>query len=120
MLKVLTKAEEQVMQALWHLHKKAGLKDVVEAMADPKPHSNTVATVLKILHEKGFITIEPIGRINVYAPAVSKEKYSQHSMQNLVQTYFDGSFSNTVSAMIQSKKLSIDDLEALLNQLKHS
>ena len=39
-------------------------------------------------------------------------------MQTLVQNYFDGSFSNTVSAMVQNNKLSIDDLEALLYELK--
>ena len=96
MLKTLTKAEEQVMRALWQLQRKAGLKDVKEAMPKQKSHSNTVATVLKILNTKGFVKIEQIGKINVYSPAVSKTKYSQQSMQTLVQNYFDGSFSNTV------------------------
>ncbi len=44
MNKSLTKAEEQVMQVLWKLEK-GYLKDIVEAMPEPKPHSNTVSTV---------------------------------------------------------------------------
>ena len=47
-MKTLTKAEEQVMQALWKLNK-AFLRDLVDVMPAPKPHQNTVATLLKIL-----------------------------------------------------------------------
>ena len=54
-MKSLTKAEEQVMQALWKLEK-GFLKDIVDAMPEPKPHPNTVATLLKILTEKEFVS----------------------------------------------------------------
>ncbi len=50
-MKTLTKAEEEVMQVLWKLDK-AFLKDIVNEMPEPKPHQNTVATILKILVEK--------------------------------------------------------------------
>ncbi|MEI2710638.1 MAG: BlaI/MecI/CopY family transcriptional regulator [Chitinophagaceae bacterium] len=53
MSKPLTKAEEQVMQVIWKLEN-AYLKDVLDNMPEPKPHSNTVATILKILLDKGF------------------------------------------------------------------
>lgn len=43
-MKQLTRAEEQLMQTLWRLEK-AYLKDIVEDQPEPKPHSNTVATV---------------------------------------------------------------------------
>ncbi|MFN9998163.1 MAG: BlaI/MecI/CopY family transcriptional regulator, partial [bacterium] len=55
MNKPLTKAEEQVMQVLWRLGS-AYLKDIVEAMPEPKPHSNTIATIIKILIDKGYIS----------------------------------------------------------------
>ena len=42
------------MQALWKIEK-GFLKDIVEAMPNPKPHSNTVATLLKILIDKKFV-----------------------------------------------------------------
>ncbi|MCC7526297.1 MAG: BlaI/MecI/CopY family transcriptional regulator, partial [Chitinophagaceae bacterium] len=60
-MKSLTKAEEQVMQVLWKLNK-AFLRELVEAMPLPKPHQNTVATLLKILIEKEFVGIELFGR----------------------------------------------------------
>ncbi|MFO0450632.1 MAG: BlaI/MecI/CopY family transcriptional regulator, partial [Pseudomonadota bacterium] len=55
MNKPLTKAEEQVMQVLWRLES-AYLKDIVEAIPEPKPHSNTIATIIKILIDKGYIS----------------------------------------------------------------
>lgn len=62
MNKTLTRAEEQIMQALWRLEKGGYLKDIVEAMPDPKPHHNTVATLLKILVDmKSWASKLPIG-----------------------------------------------------------
>jgi predicted transcriptional regulator len=60
-MKSLTKAEEQIMQALWKLQK-AFLRQIVDAMPAPKPHQNTVATLLKILIEKGFVGVTVLGR----------------------------------------------------------
>ncbi len=117
MKKTLTKAEEQVMQALWKVEK-GFLKDIIDAMPEPKPHSNTVATILKILVEKEFVGIETFGRLNQYQPLVNKESYSNNSMKNLVESYFDGSFSNVVSFMVKKNELSVDDLELLLKQIK--
>ena len=60
-MKTLTKAEEQIMQVLWK-SKKAFLRQIVEAMPNPKPHQNTVATILKILMDKEFVGINVMGR----------------------------------------------------------
>ena len=51
MIKQLTKAEEQIMQVLWK-QEKAYLKDIIDNLPQPTPHSNTVATIVKILIEK--------------------------------------------------------------------
>ena len=117
-MKNLTKAEEQVMQALWKLEK-GFLKDIVEAMPDPKPHPNTVATLLKILTEKEFVSSTMYGRMNEYKPIVSKQSYFKNTMNSLVKGYFDGSFTQAVSFMVEENKLSLEDLELLLNQLKN-
>ena len=116
-MKPLTKAEEQVMQSLWKLEK-AFLREIVEAMPNPKPHQNTVATLLKILGEKEFVGLTAISRHHQYYPLVSKDEYSKRSMKQLVKGYFEGSFSNIVSFLVDEKQLSIQDLELLLKQLK--
>ena len=118
LFKPLTKAEEQIMQTIWKLEK-AYLKDIVDAQTEPKPHSNTVATILKILIDKGFVTIEVHGRVHQYEAIVSKEEYSSSTIRNLVEGYFEGSFADTVSFMLKQKDLKVKDLELLLQQIKH-
>jgi BlaI family penicillinase repressor len=115
--KALTKAEEQIMQVLWKLNK-AFLREIVDALPAPKPHQNTVATILKILGDKEFVGKEIFARMHQYYPLVSKESYSASSIKNLVKRYFGGSFSSVVSSMVKDKNLSLEELELLLEELK--
>ena len=115
--KPLTKAEEQVMQIIWKLNR-AFLREIVEAMPTPKPHQNTVATILKILIDKKFIDIDVVGRMHQYYPIVTKDTYSKASMKTLVKGYFEGSFAEAVSFMVKENNLSVEELELLLQNLK--
>ena len=115
--KVLTKAEEQVMQTLWRLQR-AGLREVTDAMSAPKPHVSTVATMLKILTDKGFVNVEAFARMHFYSPAISKEEYSGQRIAGVAHSYFDGSFEKVISYMVKNRDVSIADLELLVEQLK--
>lgn len=117
-MKPLTRAEEQVMQSIWKLGA-AYLKEITDEQPEPKPHSNTVATILKILIDKGFVKVEVHGRVHKYFPVVSKDEYSSKSIQTLVSNYFEGSFADVVSFMLKHKNLKVKDLELLLEQLKN-
>ena len=116
-MKVLTKAEEQVMQVLWKLEK-GFLREIIDAMPAPKPHQNTVATLLKILVDKEFVSVTVLGRQHMYFPLVGKDEYSKRTMKQMVKGYFEGSFSNVVSFMVKENNISIEELEALLAQIK--
>lgn len=117
-MKKLTQAEEQIMQVLWSLKSGGYIKDFLELLDDPKPHNNTVATLLKILVEKGFVGIKNPNRNNLYYPLVSKSAYSEQSIEGLTARYFEGSYSNVVSFLVDKKQMSIEDLELLLKELK--
>lgn len=117
MEKQLTRAEEQVMQQLWLL-KESFLRELVDSFAEPKPHQNTVATILKTLHHKGFVNIESVGRNHLYIPTISKDEYGKQYVRGLVKNYYKGSFSQLVSFFAKEKEISIEELEAILNQLK--
>lgn len=116
-MKTLTKAEEQIMLVIWKLET-AFLKDIITELPDPKPHNNTVATIVKILTDKEFVGIHVFGRTHQYYPLVTKEAYSQSTIKQLVKGYFEDSFTNVVSFMVKEKNMSISDLELLLKQLK--
>jgi predicted transcriptional regulator len=108
MAKILTKAEEQIMQVIWKLDK-AFLREIIEALPNPKPHNNTVATILKILTEKEFIGIEVFGRTHQYYPLISKDAYSKSTMKNLGE-----------GCGIQDTRCKILDTGCLLDQTKNN
>jgi BlaI family penicillinase repressor len=116
-MKSLTKAEEQVMHVLWKLGK-GFLKDILEATPEPKPHSNTLATILKILVEKGFVEYTVQGRNNIYQPKINKQDYGKKTINHLVKGYFEGSPAKLVSQFVNDNKLTLQELEELLQQIK--
>ena len=117
MIKFLTKSEEHLMQVLWKLGK-GFLKEIIDATPEPKPHSNTVATILKILVEKGFVEYTVHGRNNLYEPLISQAEYGKKSVNQLIKGYFDGSPARLVSQFISDQKLSEAELEQLLQQIQ--
>lgn len=116
-MKPLTKAEEQVMLVVWDLGQ-GFLKDIMEHIPEPRPHSNTVATMLKILVEKEFMEYEVQGRNNLYKPRISKAEYGKKSVNQLVKGYFEGSPAKLVSQFVSDNKLSQQELEALMQQIR--
>ena len=118
-MKSLTRAEEQIMEAIWKIEQ-GFLKDVVQALRNPRPHSNTVATLIRILIEKGYISYEQLGRNNLYKVKITREQYAKKSVSNLMSAYFGGSPINIVSHLINDHKISVPELEDLLKKIKSS
>ena len=115
-MKQLTKAEEEIMQALWQL-KKANVKSVIETLPEPKPAYNTVSTIIRILESKGFVDYEKQGKGHIYFPIVAKESYSNQSINKLVDNYFQGSFKSMVSFFMKKNDISLNELESVLKEI---
>ncbi|WP_439151308.1 BlaI/MecI/CopY family transcriptional regulator [Winogradskyella sp.] len=115
-MKQLTKAEEEIMQALWQL-KKANVKSVIELLPEPKPAYNTVSTIIRILESKGFVDYEKQGKGHIYFPVLAKEAYSNQSINKLVDNYFQGSFKSMVSFFVKKNDVDLGDIESLLEEI---
>lgn len=88
--KLLTKSEFQVMRALWSLPEgDAYTGQILEQHALPKPAYTTLATFLKILTRKGFITSRKIGNMLFYNPLVSQQEYALMYMRHTAECLFD-------------------------------
>ena len=116
----LTKAEEQVMQAVWSLGKGfAG--EIAAAVEEPKPAYRTVLSIIRILETKEFVGHEDFNGNNRYYPLVSKEKYSGQMLGTLMKNYFDASYGSLVSFFLKDKNISaqdLDDLSQLIEQTR--
>ena len=110
--KELTKAEEQVMQAVWRIGKGfAG--DIAAAVEEPKPAYRTVLTEIRILEQKGFVGHKEYNGNNEYYPLVSKTDYSGRMLGTLMDNYFGGSYRQLVSFFMEDKRINKEDLDAL-------
>lgn len=108
----LTKAEEQVMQAVWQLGKGfAG--EIANTVKEPKLAYRTVLSIVRILEQKGFVGHKDYNGNNQYYPLVSKKDYSGKMLGALVKNYFDTSYASLVSFFINDKNISEEDLAAL-------
>ncbi|MBI9059244.1 BlaI/MecI/CopY family transcriptional regulator [Labilibaculum sp. DW002] len=116
-MKELTKAEEQVMQIVWELEK-TNVRDAIACFPDPKPAYTTVATVMNALDKKGFVNKIAQGKSHVFSVKIPKEDYSGFKAGALVTNYFNGSFSRMASFFAKDNKLSIQELEEMIEIAK--
>ena len=120
----LTNKEEEIMRVLWKL-KQAFVKEVVAELPEPKPHYNTISTVIRNMEEKGFISHNAFGKTHQYYPIVSKEAYKKTFMHKTIQHYFEDSYKNVVSFFAKEDKISVSELKEIIsiiekNQKKES
>jgi predicted transcriptional regulator len=113
----LGKREEQIMQIVWRLGQ-AFIKDIIDGLPEPKPHYNTVATMVKILKEKGFLADEKLGNTYRYAPLVTLEAYRQQDVANIKQKYFGNSFSKMLTYFAREEKLSDEEVDELVRLIQ--
>jgi BlaI family penicillinase repressor len=113
----LAKREEQIMQAAWHLGK-AFIKEIIAELPDPKPHYNSVATMVRILEDKGFLAHETFGNTFRYYPAITKEQYQKHAFGDIVKQYFNNSYPSMLAYFAKEQKMSQEELNEILEIIK--
>ncbi len=116
-MKQLAKREDQIMQIVWKL-KTVFIRDIIEALPEPKPHYNTVATIVKILVKKGFLKSEMLGNTHQYSPAVDMEKYRDEHIINIKKKYFGNSLPKMIAYFAKKENLSKQELEELAQLIK--
>jgi predicted transcriptional regulator len=109
----LTKAEEQLMKVLWKLER-AIIRNVVDEYDDPKPAYTTVATIMKILENKGFVDKTPIGNTYEYFPLISKKDYTKGFINRFVGKYFSNSYKSMISSLTENENLSAKEMEEII------
>jgi len=109
----LTNKEEEIMHVLWRL-KKAFVKEIVAELPEPKPHYNTISTVIRKMENKGFVKHIAFGNTHQYYPAISKENYRKGYMQKTINNYFENSYKNVVSFFAKEEKISVDELKEII------
>ncbi len=115
----LNQHEEEIMSLFW----KQGellIRDVLDQLADPKPPYTTLASTIRNLERKGYLSHRMYGTVNIYKPIVNQEDYSKKSINRLGSTVFGGSVGNFLSFMVKEKNISekeINELQDLIDKM---
>ncbi|HEU4470331.1 MAG TPA: BlaI/MecI/CopY family transcriptional regulator [Flavisolibacter sp.] len=113
----LTPQEEEAMLAVWKTGE-GNVKTFLEQIQEPKPPYTTLASTIKNLEKKGYLSSRLIGNAYLYKASVSEEEYKKKFMNGLVKQYFDNSYKELVSFFIEQKKLSASELKELINMIE--
>lgn len=113
----LTKAEEEIMQLIWN-RGRCLVSDLLDDLGEPRPPHSSVSTIVRILEKKGFVGHKAYGRTYEYFPLVTKDSYSKSRLDKIAGDFFDGSFSQMVSFLVEQDRLDADELEAFIATLK--
>lgn len=109
----LSRRERQIMSIVYRL----GIATAAEVLAllDDPPSYSAVRSHLRILEEKGHLRHEQDGPRYVYLPTLSRDRARLGALRQVLQTFFDGSASQAVAALLDSsdRSLSGEELEQL-------
>lgn len=110
----LTDKEEELMRLLWE-HGPMFVSRLLELYPDPKPHFNTVSTVIRRLEAKGFVAHNEISGSFQYYPVAKMETFRSRSLGRIIKSYFKGSYYGAVSTLVAEEKITADELRELLD-----
>ncbi len=114
----LTAKEEEIMNIFWK-NGEMFIRDVLNHIPEPKPNYNTVATQIKFLEDKGFLTRKPVANTYLYCPTISEKEYSGSTISTVVKNYYNNSYMSVVSQFVEEEKMDIEELKALIAQIEN-
>jgi predicted transcriptional regulator len=121
--KPLTEVELQLMNAIWTLGD-CTVKDVQLEVSKTRELAYTsIATIMKILEQKGILKSIKTEKAHLYSSLVPKSEYEASSLKHLADNLFQGNPTSMVMRLLSDSKLSQEELSSIqmiLDQRKDS
>ena len=112
----LTHTEEETMQAIWRTGE-GNVKSFMEHLNESIPYT-TVASTIKNLEKKGYLSSRLVGNVYLYKPLITDEEYKKKFMGKVVKEYFDNSYKELVNFFVEQKKLSAKELKEIISMIE--
>lgn len=113
----LTANEEEAMQVIWNLGS-GTVKNFRNNLPEPKPPYTTLASTVKNLEKKKFISAHKIGNTYEYTPKIKEDEYKKKFMGVFVSDYFSNSYKELVSFFVNQEKISADELKEIIEMIE--
>ena len=115
----LHRLDLEIMKVIWELGQ-ATVSEVLDTI-NRKLAYTTVATTMKHLEQKGFLTYTVDGRTFVYQPLIQEAEVSQSMLSDLLERFFDNSVERLVNTLLETEHIDsveLDLLQQLINRHK--
>lgn len=112
----LTHVEEETMQAVWRTGE-GNVKAFMGHLDEAIPYT-TVASTIKNLEKKGYLSSRLVGNAYLYKPIITEADYKKKFMGKVVKEYFDNSYKELVNFFVEQKKLSAKELKEIINMIE--
>lgn len=116
-MKELTIKEEEIMAFFWS-NKALFVKELLAFYDEPKPHFNTLSTIVRGLEEKGYLSHNTFGNSHQYFAVVSEEEFRQRTLKSVIKKYFGNSYLSVVSSLVKKEEISINELKDLIEKVE--
>lgn len=118
----LSRRERQIIDILYSSGRATAAE--VQVLLPEPPSYSAVRAMLRILEEKGHVRHETDGPRYVYAPTIARDNAKRSALRHMLQTFFDGSAEQAISALLDdTSKLSdaeLDRLARLIDQARNT
>ncbi len=115
---ILTEKESIIMNMLWD-NGPMFVREMLEHYPEPRPHFNTVSTLVRILEGKGYVSHEVVGNSHRFFATVDKTAFQERGIADVIKNYFNNSYKMAVSALVEDEKLSVDDLKEIIQYIEN-
>ena len=105
------------MNIFW-AHEPLFIRDLISYIPEPKPHYNTVATLVKFLEEKGFVEREPMANSFRSKVKINERQYHGDTVSEVVARYYDNSYTSLVSQFVEEDKMDLQELKELIARIE--
>ena len=105
----LSRRERQIMDIIYRLGE-ATAAEVMENLPDP-PSYSAVRALMRILEEKTHLRHRQEGPRYVYTPTVPLDAAKQSALKHVLSTFFEGSVSQAVAALLDLGRDDLTDAE---------
>lgn len=114
----LTEKEQQIMHILW-THGPLHVREMLAYYPEPRPHVNTVSTLVRILEQHGHVGHTDEGSGYRYHAVSQMEDFRRRSLGDLIRNYFNNSYLSAVSTLVEEDALSVDELKQLIEKIEN-
>ena len=114
----LTRKEEEIMNRFWE---KGDLfvRDLQAMYPEPRPHFNTLSTMVRSLEAKGYLAHRAYGNTYQYYAIIGEDEFRNITLKKIIGKYFRNSYMSAVSTLVEEEKISVEELKELIRRIEN-